>query len=150
VRIFPGGLGHLDRRGSWHIPVVSPEIPDRIAPGAKLIEERVALNDIRGIATHTIPDERQLTATVDFIAQELNILAAGGLVVQLDLDGVGACYGYAKLAQVNIIVAAGVFGGREIVRGRNAMPDRLREPAGRFGDTISLGWQPVVLIAVCA
>ena len=62
--------------------VVLPEFPYSVAPGLEGREKGVGLDDV------TIRRERKMRAAVDFVAKELDVLAAGGLVVEIDLDPV--------------------------------------------------------------
>jgi hypothetical protein len=115
-----------------------------------LIEERVRLDDIGRITAGPWAFQSQLPAAVDFVAQEFDIFAAGGLVIELDLNFVGSTERHAQRIQVDVIVTTRVFRDREVVRCGDTVPNRLRQASGRLRNPIALGRQAIILIAICA
>ncbi len=138
------GRGHQVGQRSVHVHVVGPQLPDGVAPRLELGEERVALDDVGiGFAGRGRATQRQVPGPVDLVAEELDVLPAGGLVVERDLHRVGA----RRDGQRHVVVAAGVLGRGVVVGVFHPVPDRHRQPAGRLGDPEPLGRDAVVLVA---
>ena len=86
-----GGRCHSDRRGAGQVLVVLPEREDGVAPGPHsltgdgVVEEGVRLHQVGGVAGDAVAFQGVASA-VDLVAQELDVLAGGRLVVEPDLD----------------------------------------------------------------
>jgi hypothetical protein len=116
---------------------VFPQLPDGVAPGPQLIEERVGLGDVgRG-------RQREIVGALDLIAEELDVFATGGLVEKTDLHRVESCPDIDR----DLVVAAFVLGFREVVGIFDPVPDGYRHPLRRIGDIETHRRDPVVLIA---
>ena len=135
----PFGFGHGEGGGPRQILVLGPQLPDGVAPCLELAKERVALDNVGRLG-------QGAAVAVDLVAQELDVLAAGGLVVQGNLDGIGARDEEPIVGQIHGIVAARILLGRKVAGRVGSLPDRLCQPAGGLVDAESLGRNAIVLV----
>ncbi len=85
------GRGHQEGLRARDTHVVGPQVPDGVPPGLKLREEGISLGDVGiRLLRGRRAGECQVARPVDLIPQELDVLTAGGLVVEVYLNVVRA------------------------------------------------------------